>query len=541
MRKRSIGRRRAHAVSGYGSQQEARSADLFWAALVGEPAGLPAPPPRGLLTRAPVARRPVVPVPMRGPAYEDVDSTWMPAEAMPAGQTASPCDISKTSETLGGFALNSANLTAAHRTRIGTIAGCLLALRAGTRPIRNVDIVGFTDPSGGPVHNNTLGQRRAEAVRDALVAELNRQSAGSAASFVFRLRSAGQSQQIPGGAAANRRVEVFVEISVTDLVVHASDADTHEIPSNRGVAGLEHFCCVQGTGDVVLEAQISPNVPGAIGGRLTWEATGTAITAPAVGTDGRTARLSSAAQGKFPIQLKWDGAAVRQAIVWVIWSRACVVETRAVTTPAEAGFAGLVITAGIDHFFQILPTAIILDADRPALNGPRTAPVPGAALTHLITGAPLGGGAPNKWDASRQIRMKVLNPHLYPVAQLPAVVGHIWNGQPAATTIPENYPANDTIGNDDGHPGDEKNDPYTNCGVVTAKDNPRMSLANTTGANGDTFEMRFQFREFLRVNLGPNWYRASDVSLWRFHPRFRRAGGVWTNNGSTFARDNNGF
>jgi outer membrane protein OmpA-like peptidoglycan-associated protein len=513
-----------------------READLFWAALIGEPSESPAPYPGGYLTRAPEPRRPVGTALLPEPAYEDVDSV---SEALPAGQTASPCDIAKTSETLDQFAHDSSTLTAAHRTTVGTLADCLLALRGGSRPIRTVDIVGFTDPTGTAAHNQGLGQRRAEAIRNALVAALNSRTAGSAASFVFRLRSVGATQQIPGGDPVNRRVEVFVEISVSDIVVHASDTDTHEIRSNLGAAGLEHFCCVKNTGDIVLEAQISPNVPGAVGARLTWAATGTAITSPAVGTDGRTAKLSSAASGKFPIRLSWDGTVVRQAVVWVIWSRITVTCTRPPSTPAAAGIG--VITAGIDHTFTIDPRAIITDADRPALDGARTTAVPGAALPHVVSANLLGGGAAKKWDGSRQIRIKILNPHLYTVAQLPPVAGHLWTGQPVASTIPENFPAVDAQGNDDSNTCDETNNPYENCGIVTTIDDPTMLLANATGSDGDTFEVRLQFREFLRVNLDTTWYRASDFSLWRVHARFRRVAGVWTNNGSTFARDNNGF
>jgi outer membrane protein OmpA-like peptidoglycan-associated protein len=516
MRNRLAGLRRADVFPSYGLRGDAREADLFWTDLMGG-------------------------VGRRRPAFGDEEFAAMPAEAIPAGQTASPCDISKTSETLDRFALDSSTLTAAHRTAIGTLADCLLALRGGTRPITTVDIVGFTDPTGPPTYNQGLGQRRAKAVRDALVAKLNSRSAGSAASFTFRLRSVGATQQIPGGNALNRRVEVFVDVSVTDIVVHSSDTDTHEIASNLGAAGLEHFCCVKDTGDIVLEAQVSPNIPGNITGRLTWGATGTAITSPAVGTDGRTAKLSSSASGKFPIELKWDGTAVRQAVVWVIWSRITVTATRAPSAPPIPGFAGRSITAGIDHTFTIEPATIITDADRPALNGPRTAAVPGAALTHVVNGNTLAGGATNKWDASRQIRAKVLNPHLYAVAQLVPVPGHLWTGQPAAVTIPENYPANDALGNDDTHTTDETNDPYSNGGVCTARDNPRMSIRNSTGSDGDTFETRFHFHEFLRVNLDTKWYRASDFSLWRFHARFRRAAGAWTNSGSSFARDNAGF
>jgi len=458
---------------------------------------------------------------------------------MPAGQTASPCDIAKTSETLDDFSVDSATLKAKHKPIVDALVTCLLALRAGPRPIRIVDLAGFADTTGGEAHNLTLGKKRADAVREALEKELEKRTPGSAASFAFRTRSLGKSQQVPGGGAANRRVEVFVEIAVASLAVHATDPNTHKIQSNLCPAGLEHFCCVRNTGPILLEAELSPNITGNVGTRLTWEATGGVITSPAVGTDARTARMSSAASGKFPIQLKWDGAVVRSAVVWVIWSHVTVTATRAPTTPPQLG--ALMITAGIDHSFRIDPPQIITDADRPVLEGPRTAPVPGAALTHVASGNPLGRGACLKWDGSRQIRMRVLNPHLYTVAQLVPAPGHFWAGQPVANTVPENYPANDALGNDDSNVLDENDDPYCNGGVVTATDDPQVPLANSTGANGDTFEVRMHFREFLRVNLGTTWYRASDFSLWRFHSRFRRAGGAWTNNASAFAQDNAGF
>jgi outer membrane protein OmpA-like peptidoglycan-associated protein len=469
----------------------------------------------------------------------------IPVEALAAGPTASPCDIASASETLDDFAFDSSALKASHRATVLRIATCIVALRGGPRPIRELDIVGMTDPVGLAPYNQCLGLRRAQAIRDELVAQLNGQVPGFAATLTLRVRSLGATQQLPGGGARNRRVEVFVSIAVTNIAVHASDPDTHEIPSNLAPAGLEHFCCVKATGDIVLVAEITPDIPGNADTRLAWQATGTAITSPAVGTNARTAKLSSAASGKFPITIALDGTVVRQPVVWVIWSKITVTATRAVTTPAAAG--GLDITAGIDHSFTIEPATIITDADRPALHGPRTAAVPGAAQTHVISGATLAGGAgdpvaaSHKWDASRQIRMKVLNPALFPVAQLPAVGGHLWTGQPAASTVPEDFPVNDALGNDDTHDTDENNDPYANAGVVTATDDPFIILDNATGADGDTFELRYQFHEFLRVNLDTRWYRASDFSLWRFHARFRRVGGAWTDDNSTFAQNNAGF
>jgi outer membrane protein OmpA-like peptidoglycan-associated protein len=546
-------------------ERERRDADLFWASLVGEPAA-PARPFPGALRPALPAPPPAPPAPMSAPApapafrmpsfppmtydarppgaraYEDVDNQAadLPSEAMPAGLTASPCDISKTSETLDQFALNSSALIAAHTPIINRLRDCLVALQAGPRPIRNVDIVGFTDPSGSEAHNQRLGEDRAKAVRKALSDAL---PAAARASFNFRIGSRGETQQIPGGNAANRRVEVFVEIAVTDLVVHATDPNTHEIPSNLGAAGLEHFCCVRNTGPILIEALISPNIPGNITGRLTWGPAASAITVPGVGTDGRTARLSSAAHGKFPIEVSWDGTIVRRAVVWVIWSTGSVTCTRQprVDLTTHPGFFSL--TAGIDHMFVILPRAILFDPDHPALEGPPTAAVPGAAIRHIASNNLLAGGAARKWDVSRQVKVRILNPRLYPVADLPPFdpLARMYNGQPVANRIAENYPANDTIGNDDSNPFDETNDPYTDCQRVTSTDDPSILMPLTTGANGDTFEMRIQFREFLRVNLGPAWYRASDFSLWRFHPRFRRTAAGWTNDNSTFAQDNAGF
>ncbi len=551
-RVRSWGTGRAFGIV---SDRERRDADLFWAELMGEPVRWTSRffrADRRNVARIARARAPVE-------AFERVQEEdfgafeEMPVEQAGAAPSASPCDISKTSETLDQFAHNSSAVTSAHRAILGTIADCVIAIRGGARPIREIRIVGHTDPSGAPAYNVGLGRRRAEVVRAALVAELNARAAGSAAAIAFSIDSRGEAEQIPGGAARNRRVEVSVPLSVADFAVHATDTDTHEIASVLGAAGLEHFVCVKGTGDIVLAAQISPDVAGDASRRIVWEATGTAVTSPAVGTDAKTARLSSAASGKFPVTLKLDGAVARQAVVWVVWSTIRVTAERAVTsrpgtivnTDGTSG-TGFVITAGVDHTVTIEPVTIITDADRPALQGRRTAGVPGAAQTHVINGNTLAGGAgspiasSSKWDVSRQIRVKILNPNSYPTAQLPRVAGHLWNGQPAST-IPENYPATDTIGNDDTHSTDERNDPYATGGTVTSRDNPKMVLRNSTGSDGDTFEARFQFREFLRLNLQEKWYRASDFSPWRFHATFRRASRAWTNNGSRLARDNAGF
>jgi outer membrane protein OmpA-like peptidoglycan-associated protein len=534
-------RRTTHSRSGFGSSPGSlREADLFWATLVGEPA--PAPMrafQRRLPGAAPAWRQPAESDTAVEDAPEGSDESFGLAEALPAGQTASPCDIAKTSETLDGFAVDSSTLTAGHATIIRAIATCLLALRAGPRPIRIVDISGFTDTAGTDASNVILGKRRADAVRAAIETELERQTPGSAAGFAFRTRSLGRTQQIPGGDVANRRVEVFVEVTISAIVVHATAPDTHKIASNLCPAGLEHFCCVRNIGNIVLAAEISPAITGNPGRRLTWDATGAAITSPGVGTDVKTARMSSAAAGKFPIRVSWDGTVVRNAVVWVIWSTTAVT-TAPITTPALLAGA-LHIRAAIEHRFRVQPPEIITDADRPDIHGPAV-PVPGAAQTHVLSLTALAGGAcGHRWDASRQVRARVLNPHLYTIADLGGPLGRLWADPPAANSVRENYPANDVQGNDDTSDTDENNSPYCSAGVVTGIDAPTMALLNATGADGNTFEIRAHFREFLRVNLGTKWYRASDFSLWRVHFRFRRVAGAWTDNVSVFAQDNTGF
>ena len=245
-------------------------------------------------------------------------------------------------------------------------------------------------------------------------------------------------------------------------------------PSNLGAAGLEHFCCVKDTGNIVIQALISPTCPGR--SAAAWHGRRPAQQSPRrrVGTDGRTARLSSAAAGKFPhsAELGRRGRAAGRGVGHVVEGP----RSRASVSREIVGLLGgmIGIKAGIDHTFKIDPDEVITDADRPALDGPPTAALPGAALRHVASGSSLGGGTAKKWDVSRQVRVRVLNPRLYRPAELSPInpLGHLWNGQPAADTMPENYPANTALGNDDSNSCDETNNPYENCGIAHIRRQP---------------------------------------------------------------------
>jgi hypothetical protein len=345
---------------------------------------------------------------------------------------------------------------------------------------------------------------------------------------------------------------IKLRTKIEKVEVHSSDTDTHKIASVL-VGGKDHFCCVKNTGDIVLQATVSPDLQVARD-EVVWEADGAVVTSPALGTDPTTMKLSSVDSKKTPIRIKVRGKTVYEAFVWVIWSTAA--GTRAgggITSPAatlerEDG----TVTSGVfieaerfDFSFTITPPEIITDADRPDLSGVNTTPVPGAALTHVVSNSALAAGADKKWDASRQIRAKVLNPKLLPVSGLHNIPGHLWDGQPAASTIPENYPADKALGNDDTTTGDaptgEDNDPYSDSGTVKGTDQPGIGMPHNTGSNGDTFELRFHFIEILRVNLDTKWYRASDDFLWRMHFKYKRVSGKWIDNGSSQEFDNAGF
>jgi OmpA family/Family of unknown function (DUF5995) len=113
-------------------------------------------------------------------------------------------------DTIGGFAFDKSDLGPPQQNKIIALARQILA-----RAIRAVRLVGHTDPVGTPDYNRGLGQRRAEAVRRALLATLERMRPGSAASVAVTVESSGETQLKDRGPteperARNRRVEVFL-------------------------------------------------------------------------------------------------------------------------------------------------------------------------------------------------------------------------------------------------------------------------------------------------------------------------------------------
>ena len=82
---------------------------------------------------------------------------------------------------------------------------------------------------------------------------------------------------------------------------------------------------------------------------------------------------------------------------------------------------------------------------------------------------------------------------------------------------------------------------------MTSSDTPRVPIAHTTpvGAtaanDGETFEVRFVFREFVRVQLGTQWLRISNHFEWHTYFKFKRQAMKWVDNGSSHGDGHAGF
>jgi len=334
------------------------------------------------------------------------------------------------------------------------------------------------------------------------------------------------------------------EIKLTVIDVQTVDVDSTADSDSYKIASVlasnqvpdEHFITVKGiTGNIALKATIVPNTA-ETRDLISW----TNMTQD--GSDKLKATKSRAASGKFPAKVRVNGKTAHSLANWVVWSSSNTLTFN--TTPTiYATYTKIIVDVTSDFLFTILPSKLFTDNDRPQAISGSTSPVPGGSQTHVVSGNPLSGGVNSCWDESRQIRAKILNPHLYTKAQLPSVPGHLFDGQPAAVDIPEDYPTDDVIGNDDSHPGDEDNDPYNapDKGILRGSDDPTTSMIHSTGSNNDTFERRYHFREFARLKLGNKWYRISSFVLWKAHYKYKRVSGQWTDNGSFGAANNSGW
>lgn len=295
--------------------------------------------------------------------------------------------------------------------------------------------------------------------------------------------------------------------------------------------------------------------PKAAGGTITLKATvspGHKLAEAALVWEGATAvpgRPAEATLPAFPdrkqvVRVKRpDGKVIQEIRVWVVWctiTGAPDVKTNngVVEAPSKDG-KELELVAPWTFIHRISPPQIIIDPDRPWLDGTNPTQVPQTLRT--LKGTSLRYGANFVWDASRQVRVRMLDPR--------GIVPRLRDSL--------DYPKDPVEGNDDDNTSDEDNNPYDNAhgkGVKGGKpftfdnrdhlksiDTPSLTLRHSWGKDGNTVERRLHFLEFTRLDLGGKWVRISDDFEWRYHIKFKKEAGKWVNDGSDTEDNNFGF
>jgi hypothetical protein len=419
-----------------------------------------------------------------------------------------------------------------------------------------IALLGTTSRSGPDQYNQGLSERRVKTVKDYLL--LRGASPSVIVTSAVGEQAAARAGERDGTEDPRfRAVEVSMEtptpVVVTVTVrVHLLDRFTRQVPSILGANGKDHFVAPKNANGVILEAiATGPCGPPA---NVTWEALDEAnvpipIISPGVGNDPLTVRLPSDVSRKIRVRLLSSGSPLWEGFVWLVYSNITATPRPNLLTSTPTD---LTIGQGFNFTHTITPPSIISTTDDvPNFTGPKTTALPDGT-NHA--GNSLQGGADRKWDNSRKIRKKFVNPSNIPLASI--------GGNPSFHTTFPNYPS---AADGDGHPGGagaidpdlvpivgnddasvndpEDNDPYTdpNKGKLTGTDRPSRSIDHSVGADGDTLEWRLQFIEFTRLELSGKWVRISDDFPWRTHIRMKRVAGQWVDNGSLKELNNNGF
>jgi hypothetical protein len=315
-------------------------------------------------------------------------------------------------------------------------------------------------------------------------------------------------------------------------VTNQATAIAYEEPGPGG----PHFVTVAGrTGDENVIVEAAPSRPLNPGERITW-----AIDPPGGGTvePGNPLRVLVSRRRATRVRVTASsGGTSRSLTVWAIYAQVRRVAGPAIGfappaaaapgAPAACGAAGrFCVFARVDFDAEVFPKALFATPNRPSFAAAPIAP-PGGANS---CGAALAGGVAARFDMSRQISVAVVDP-----------AGHVGG---VCVFAPRPFPANNAEGNDDIHPGDEKDNPFVAgaipltgravaLGFIGSTDTPSVIVPHALGAVGDTIEIQMRFREFSRLDYHRTWWLISHQAGWFVTFRVRRnAAGVWVDNGS---------
>lgn len=325
------------------------------------------------------------------------------------------------------------------------------------------------------------------------------------------------------------------------------------VPSNLGARGQKHYVSPK-LNSLMSLLSAWPFSMQSMSPVVTLKASESADFAKNFVWDGATplsgsphkATVSRMMPGRFRVKIKnkSTGSVVDELNVWIVWSE--ITASDATNNTGDKGTFFLV-SMGYEFKHLIKPSEIITASDRPNLSGANVT-APSSGLNYK--GDSLAGGASKKWDSSRQIRQKTLNPSGVSLPGDASFHGN-FHGFPS-TDDGDGRPGGAgkisfrdllVAGNDDAGVGDEDNDPYTapHSGELWGIDTPSRGILHSSGANGNTVEWRIHFMEFTRLEINGKWCLISDYFPWRVHYKLKKESGKWKDNGSNKAKDNNGF
>jgi hypothetical protein len=333
------------------------------------------------------------------------------------------------------------------------------------------------------------------------------------------------------------------------------------VPSNKGLGGEKHFVTPKKTAQIDNAYVIfaATGVSSAVFQKLfEWGPEGEAVPGEPL-----KRKVNRAVAGKTAITVKTKGASqeVAKLNVWVVWA-----STSLVNLPAAAFFSttGITLVDGttadrvtfiastgsdekVTFEFKIEPATMFdLTSDVPGLTGAPISNTPGGTNPLKPQESLATGGASAKWDNSRAIQITITNPNIprgkYPQSSLLPDNPTILASQPSNGVVLA-FPTDDVTGNDDSLGTGLGGDPYTispedtpdwlehGVGCMRSDDRPSSSISNYL-TNGEVYEELDEFREFLRLNIGMKWYRASDFKYWEFRLRSRNDNGKMEDAGS---------
>ena len=319
------------------------------------------------------------------------------------------------------------------------------------------------------------------------------------------------------------------------------------VPSIKGATGEKHFVSPKKS-DEIPDLYVKLTVEG-ISETLfqklyVWSGDGEEVAGQPLK---RQVKRDATGDGPFVVTIKdkASGKIADKMNVWIVWATGA----PALNPAPEFNQSGYVCryerkeASPISFKFTIAPHKLIegLD-DFPDLTGTKTADVPGKDNPHYSDPKKWGDGVTLKWDVTRQANITMNNPASIQPKDFadwyfpprPRYLSHNpFNG------ILEPWPDDKLAGNDDSfrHRGDEDDDPYKKptytdlprkpleheIGEVTSVDSPLLPSPMAKNllshppshlARDTEFGWKFEFREFVRLQIGSKWYCVSNKIPW---------------------------